>query len=118
MDGIFELLEGILEIYIGIFTESATKGEMSKGKRRLLTVFLSILLLGILACFIVGIVLLAGGKGGIDFAVGIGLAGVGGVGILAQIIILIVNAKKNKKISEPLNKDDIEYKENDNSLLK
>ena len=118
MDFIIELIGAVLEVYVDFFTSSAINKEMSKGRRIFLKVLFAIIALILVACLVVGIILLIGNPTDVELIVGIILIVLAAAGILGHIIMVIVNSKKNKNINEPLNKENIEYKENNNSLLK
>ena len=118
MDFIIELIGAVLEVYVDFFASSAVDKEMSKGKKTFLKALFAVIALGLVAFLVVGILLLIGDPTDVELIVGIVLIVLAAVGILAHIIMVLVNAKKNKNISQPLSKEDIEYKENNNSLLK
>ncbi|MDE6275024.1 MAG: hypothetical protein K2M75_00640 [Clostridia bacterium] len=118
MDLIIELVGAVLEVYVELFTSSAENKNISKGRRIFLKILFAVIALSLVAFLVVGIILLIGNPTNVEQIVGIVLIALAAIGMLAHIIIVLVNAKKNKKINEPLDKEDIQYKENDNSLLK
>ena len=108
MDFLIELLGAVLEVYVDFFTSSVPDNGISKGKRIFLKVLFTIICLVILSCLVIGIILIVSGESDAEKIVGIVLLVVACVGILAHIIMALSNVKKNKNISEPLSKEDIE----------
>ena len=117
MDFLIELVGAVLEVYVDFFTSSAVDKNMSKGRKIFLKALFAVIALGLIAFLVVGVILLIGTPTKVEFIMGIILVVLAGAGILGHIIMVLVNAKK-KNIPEPLDKEDIQYKENDNSLLK
>lgn len=115
---LIELVGAVLEVYVDFFTSSAVDKNMSKGRRVFLKVIFAIIALGLLAFLAVGIILLIGNPTDVELIVGVVLVVLAAVGILAHIIMVLVNAKKKKDIPKPLDKEDIHYEENNHSLLK
>ncbi|MDE5756925.1 MAG: hypothetical protein K2I23_07535 [Clostridia bacterium] len=115
MDFIIELLGAVLELYVEFFTSSVPDKDISKGKRIFLKVLFTIISLAIIACLVIGIIMIASRQSDVEMIVGIVLLALAGSGILAHIIMVLRNVKKNKNLREPLSKEDIE---DNNKLLK